>query len=155
MMIDTPQILETSEQLTAVIHLTIPREQIQAEMGPAMGEVMAVVSAQGLRKTGPVFSYHFKMDPKTFDFEVGVPVATAVTASGRVKPGRLPVKTVARTVYRGPYEGLGPAWGEFCSWITANGHKAVDGLWERYVSGPESSPNPEDWQTELNQPISK
>lgn len=51
------------------------------------------------------------MDPDTFDFEVGVPVAAPVAAAGRVKPGELPAATVARTVYHGDYSGLGEAWG--------------------------------------------
>jgi effector-binding domain-containing protein len=93
------------------------------------------------------------MDPKIFDFEIGVPVAQPVTAAGRVQPGELPATTVARTVYRGPYQGLGDAWGEFGAWIAANGHTPAADLWECYVSGPESSPNPADWRTELNRPL--
>ena len=34
-MIDTPQITQTAAQPAAVIHLTIPREEIQQAMGPA------------------------------------------------------------------------------------------------------------------------
>jgi effector-binding domain-containing protein len=60
---------------------------------------------------------------------------------------------VARVVYRGPYEGLGAAWGEFDAWIAANGHKPGTDLWECYVAGPESSPDPAAWRTELNRPL--
>lgn len=152
-MIETPQILDTDARLTAVIRLTVPRNEIQTVMGPAIGEVMAAVAAQGLTPTGSVFSYHLKMDPDVFDFEVGVPVASPVAATGRVQPGRLPAATVARTVYRGPYEGLGCAWGELCDWIKSE--KLVSGpdLWECYVAGPESSPDPVNWRTELNRPL--
>jgi effector-binding domain-containing protein len=60
---------------------------------------------------------------------------------------------VARVVYSGPYEGLAAAWSEFIAWIEANGHKSATDLWEQYVVGPESSPEPANWRTELNQPI--
>ena len=93
------------------------------------------------------------MDPKIFDFEVGVPVAQTVSPAGRVQPGQLPSTKVARTVYHGPYEGLGAGWGEFHAWIVANGHTLAADLWEYYVAGPESSPNPDQWRTELNQPV--
>ncbi len=33
-MIDEPKVVETEAQKAAVIHLTIPREKIQEEMGP-------------------------------------------------------------------------------------------------------------------------
>ena len=152
-MIDTPQIADSPARETATIRLTIPREQIQQVMGPAIGEVMQAVAAQGVVPTGPVFSHHFKMSPDQFDFEVGVPVSKPVTPIGRVKPSQLPAARVARAVYRGGYEGLGGAWGEFHAWIAANGHQPAVNLWEFYAKGPELSANPADWQTELNQPL--
>jgi len=35
----------------------------------------------------PVFSHHFKMDPDTLDFEIGVPVTKPVSPAGRLKTG--------------------------------------------------------------------
>jgi effector-binding domain-containing protein len=153
-MIDTPQIVATEARPTAVVRLTVPRHEIQQVMGPAIGEVMAAVAAQGVGPAGPVYSYHFRMDPGVFDFEVGVPVSAPVAPVGRVVASRLPASSrVARTVYRGPYEGLGPAWGEFNEWVRANGLAPSPSLWECYLSGPESSANPADWRTELNRPL--
>jgi effector-binding domain-containing protein len=152
-MIDPPQIAESPATHAAVIHLTIPRAEIVHVMGPGIGEIMATLAAQGITPAGPIFSHHFKMDPAIFDFEIGVPVAKAVIAAGRVKPGQLPAARVARTVYHGPYEGLSAAWGEFADWIAANGHQSAANLWEFYVSGPEASPDPSNWRTELNRPL--
>jgi len=70
-----------------------------------------------------------------------------------VKPGQLPAATIARTVYHGPYEGLGAAWGEFGTWIKAEGLAPRADLWECYVAGPESSPDPSKWRTELHRPL--
>lgn len=152
-MIDTPRIVQTDTQLTAIIRLTIPRNEIRSVMGPGIAELMAAVAAQGIPAAGPIFSHHLRMHPDTFDFEVGVPVRAPVTATGRVKAGQLTAATVARTVYHGPYEGLGPAWVEFHAWIAAQGHTPAADLWESYVAGPESSPDPSAWRTELNQPL--
>jgi effector-binding domain-containing protein len=152
-MLDTPEVTQSHAQVTAMIHLTVPREQIQEVMGPGITEVMAVLTAQGTPPAGPWFTHHLKMDPQTFDFQICVPVTTPVAPSGRVKPGHIPAATVARTVYRGPYEGLGEAWGEFQTWIEAQGLTPRPDLWERYVVGPESSPDPADWRTELNRPL--
>ena len=147
-MLDTPQITQTSAQSAAVIRLTIPREEMPHVMGPAIGELMTTIAP-----VGPLFSHHLTMPSDIFDFEVGVPVAAPVNPAGRVQPGQLPAVKVARTVYHGGYEGLGSAWGEFMGWITENGHTPAPNLWERYVAGPESSPNPADWRTELNRPL--
>jgi effector-binding domain-containing protein len=95
------------------------------------------------------------MDPGIFDFEVGIPVTAPIAATGRVRPGHLPGATVARTVHHGPYEGLASAWAELEAWITAAGHTPAPGLWERYIAGPESAPDPATWRTELNRPLTR
>lgn len=152
-MSDNIEIVQTQKQMTAVIHLVIPRAEIQAVMAPAIGEVLATLTEQGLAPAGPLFSYHLQRPSDVFDFEVGFPVNSAVLPSGRVKCSNLPARTVARTVYRGGYEGLGVAWGAHFEQIQARGLVAQGDLWECYLSGPERSPDPADWATELNCPV--
>jgi effector-binding domain-containing protein len=152
-MIDTPEIIQTPIQQIAMIHLSVPRAAIQQVMGPGISEVLAAVAAQGIFATGPWFTHHLKMDQKIFDFEICVPVASPISANGRVKPGQLPASKVARTIYHGPYEGLGEAWGELGAWIKAKGLTPAEDLWECYIVGPESSPDPATWCTELNRPL--
>ena len=152
-MIDEPEIVTTEPQKAAVIHLTIPRNKIQEEMGPGHNELMSALKAQGVAPAGPWFTHHLRMDPAVFDFEIGVPVAAEVKATGRVKPGVLPAAKVARTTYRGGYEGLGSAWGEFEAWIRKQGHAAAPDLWEVYAAGPETGNDPNLYRTELNRPL--
>ena len=152
-MIDTPAITTTAEQATAVVHLTIPRADIQKEMGPAHRELFSTLAAQGIAPKGPWFSHHLRIDPEVWDFEVGVPVDTPVTPTGRVAGSRLPAARVARTVYHGGYEGIDAAWGELGAWITREGLKTADNLWEIYAAGPESGDDPAGWRTELYRPL--
>ena len=155
-MIDAPQVIQTEARLAAVIHLTIPRSEIRTAMGPAIGEVMGAVKAQGLKPTGPWFTHHLKMDPDTFDFQVCVPISTPVAAVGRVTCAVMPPAKVARTIQHGPYDGsdgLATAWSAFDRWIAANGHVAGPDLYECYLTGPESGSTPEGWRTELSRPL--
>ena len=152
-MIDTPHVAEAPEQITAVIRLTVPMADMSKVMGPAIQELLAAVAAQGRQCAGAVYDRVLRMDKGTFDLELGVPVAKPIAAAGRVKPGRLPAATVARTTYHGPYEGLGGAWGEFDAWVRAQGHTPAPDLWECYVAGPESGPDSSQWRTELNRPL--
>jgi len=114
---------------------------------------MAALAEQGVKPSSPVFAHHLKVSPDTFDFELGVKVAAPVRATGRVKPGGLPATKVARTIYSGPYEGLPSAWGEFDAWMRANNHEKAESLWELYSVGPQSTPDPANWRTELNRPL--
>jgi effector-binding domain-containing protein len=152
-MIDTPQIVQSPRQLTAAIHLVIPRNQIQQAFGPAVGELLGVMQAQGVAPAGPLLSYHVKMPSEVFDFDIAFPVAQEVKPSGRVVSSEVPAFRVARTLYRGQMEGLGQAWGALQAWIKANGHEAQQQMFERYLVGPGDTPDPAQWQTELNWPL--
>ena len=152
-MIDSPTIVETGVRKTAVIHLTIPRTEVQKVMGPGLKELMGTLAKQGVKPGGPWFTHHFKMDPGVFDFEIGVPVEGAFEEAGRVRRGELPAATVARTVYHGGYEGLPGAWGEFEAWIKAQGRKSAVSLWETYLTDPSENPDPATWRTELTRPL--
>lgn len=153
LVIEIPQITETPHQLTAVIHQTVSRADIQKVMGPVLRELIATIASQGVAQDGPWFTHHLKISPDVFDFEISVPVKTRVAAAGRMKPGHWPAMRVVRTVYHGPYEGLPAAWGEFDAWIAARGITPAMDLWERYLVGPESTPDPAQWRTEFNRPL--
>ncbi|HEX9171741.1 MAG TPA: GyrI-like domain-containing protein [Telluria sp.] len=152
-MIDTPQIVQSPRQLTAAIHVTIPRSEIQQVFAPAVTELLGVMREQGVAPAGPLLSYHLKMPSDVFDFDIAFPVGREVTPSGRVVASEVPAMRVARTVYRGPMEGLGQAWGELQDWIKANGHAPQDQMFERYLVGPGDSQDPAAWRTELNWPL--
>ncbi|WP_333879082.1 GyrI-like domain-containing protein [Methylobacter sp.] len=137
------------------MHLTVSRAEISNVMGPAIAEIISTITTQEATITGPCFSYHQKRPTDIFDFEVGFPVSQPITATGRVKMSKLPAVKVVRTIYQGGYEGLGAAWGEFCKWIEAEALNVQESLWERYLTGPMSSPDPDTWRTELNRPLSE
>jgi effector-binding domain-containing protein len=152
-MISEPQIIDTESQIAAVIHLTIPRSKMMEVFGPAVGELLKELSAQGVDPIGAVFAHHLKMSPDTFDFELGIKVSRPIEGSGRIKPGALPAVHVARTIYHGPYEGLPAAWGAFTKWMEDSRLEQAENLWELYSVGPQSSPDSSTWQTELTRPL--
>ena len=152
-MLDPTQIIQTSSQIAAVIRITIPRDEIQKVMGPAIMEAIEAATAQGIGPIGPVFAHHFDMTPGIFNFEVGVPVSSTVKPVGRVIASELPAAKIARTVYTGPYEGLGDAWSDFIDSLEAQGHQLAPNLWERYLTNPSTTPDSSDYKTELNRPL--
>lgn len=145
--------LRTEPLAGAVIHITVPRDQIQSVMGPAIQEVIAATQSQHAGPAGPVFAHHFGMTPGIFNFEVGVPVSKSIEPVGRVKAGGLPATTIVRTVYTGPYEGLGEAWGDFQDQVESRGWTLGPNLWECYLEGPETGRDSAAYRTELNQTV--
>lgn len=152
-MIDPPQIVQSARQRTAAIHVTVPRNEIGQVFPGAVAELLAALREQGIAPAGPLLSYHLKMPSEVFDFEIAFPVEREVTSSGRVFASEVPAAKVARTIYRGPMEGLGAAWGELRNWMSASGHTAGAVVWESYLVGPDATADPAAWQTQLNWPL--
>lgn len=148
-----PHITHVDARQTAVIHLAIPRSEMRSAMGPAIAELMAAVKLQGAGPAGPWFSHHLSMHADTVDVDIGVPVSAPVAAAGRVRPGSLPAVRVARVVWTGDYNGLPDGWAGFLDWVAAHRFPTAPGLWEVYLKGPESDPDPASWRTELNKPL--
>jgi effector-binding domain-containing protein len=142
-----------------VIHITCPRAKIQSEVGPAIQEIMAALIAQNQKPVGPMFMHHLTMSATQFDVEVGFPIGGPLAASGRVKASGLAAARVARTIYRGPYEGLHSAWDDFGKWLVSDNLvdpavvAPITTLWERYLVGPETTSDASQWRTELNLPL--
>ena len=152
-MIETPKVVESPAQRVATLLIETPRPQMQHVMGPGINEVMVAVKAQRIGPTGPWFAHQLKMTPDTFDFDICVTVSADLTTIGRVKAGQRPARKAVRTVYHGPYEGLGGVVHEFTNWVEANGYQTAADLYECYLVGPESSPDSANWRTELSRPI--
>ncbi len=149
-MIDTPQIVQSPRQRTAAVHVTVARNEIQQAFSPAVNELMKELSVQNVAPAGALLSYYATMPSDVFDFDIAFPVAQEVRPAGRVAPSEVPAMKVARTVYRGPMEGIGSAWGELEKWIAAHGHAGRPQMFERYLVGPGDTADPSQWQTELN-----
>ncbi len=152
-MIEEPRITQLEATPTAFIRLTIPRNQMPEVFGPAVGELVSAVTRQGIRMTGAVFAHHLVMDPRTFDFELGVPVSSRISPERRVEAGHRPATRVAQTVHHGPYEELPEAWSRFHEWVKASGHDWASDIWECYLVHPDFDPDPTNWRTQLNRPI--
>ena len=139
----------------ATIRLHVPRAQIEAQMDPAIQELLQTLGAQGIAPSGPMYCYHYQVPDTHFDFDVGFPVPKAVTPGGRVEATQSPSQKAAKATFVGHYDRLYEAWRAFSDAMDAAGHEKLDGAesWEVYLKGPESSTNPAEWVTELYWPV--
>jgi effector-binding domain-containing protein len=151
--LDPPQIVDVPAFKVARIAITTAASEIRPAMHAGLRELRAALANQGVEPTGPWFTHHLKVPDQTFDFEICLPVAVDVKPEGCVTMGEIRAARTARTTYRGDYANLGEAWGQFMQWINSHGVAAAPDLWEVYTSGPEASPHPADWQTQLNRPL--
>jgi hypothetical protein len=84
-MLDKPTVTETKTQPTAVIHLTIPKDQIQNVMGPGLNELMSTIAAQGIKPTGPWFTHHLKIADDFYETYLAGPESSPDSANWRTE----------------------------------------------------------------------
>ena len=150
-LIDTPQVLQTLDQPCAMVPLKVPTSEIGQAMEAALAEIASVLKDQNTPPNGPFYTHHLRVPDTHFDLEVCLPVGHSIEASGRVQPGIWKAETVARVTYEGDYSGLVAAWQEFMAWISTHGHTPnLSAIYERYLVGPNETPDSKQWRTELN-----
>ncbi|MBL8001513.1 MAG: GyrI-like domain-containing protein, partial [Flavobacteriales bacterium] len=150
-----PELITTTEVITAVIHLTIPGRDMPKYMDPAIQEVIRAITSQGARIAGPMFTYHHRRPSDTFDFEIGFPVSRPIAPEGRVVNSTLPAAKVVRAVYQGPYESLAQAWRALQDRVRSDGHGETGRFWECYLNNPDEVKDPQEYRTELNWIVSE
>lgn len=142
-------------QHVASVRARVDATKVSASLAVMLPEVGAVLGEQGVRPIGPPFSRYHEIDSKTntIDIEAGIPVATPITAKGRVRPGELPGGRVASTWHVGSYHELPRTYARLEAWMEAEALTAGGPFWEVYWTDPGIEPDPSTWKTEVLWPV--
>lgn len=120
-------------------------------LGNAIGEILPIIETNGaFPGSGLIVCFH-NMELEALDVEAGFAVARPIESRGNVKATRLPSRTVAMTIDRGPYEKQDPTLEALTKWIPANGYESAGGIYYHYLNG-EDQPQCE-YLTEMSIPV--
>jgi effector-binding domain-containing protein len=137
----------------------IPMLGAYSQIPEAMGRLYGWIAQHGLQPAGMPSGVYLD-DPETVPeseaaWEVRAPLASGAEEVSPDESGvgvkHVPAQLVAFGRFRGPYEEVGPAYGELAAWIAANGYRVVGPPEEHYFSDP-STP-PQDTVTEISFPV--
>ena len=113
---------------------------------------------------GAPFARYHAFGPDHVDVEIGIPLvapiadapALASLPAGEIEASELPCGPVARTVHRGPYDGLKGAYDALHDWIHEQpGIDDAAGPWESYVDDPTTVADPAQLRTEISWPVQR
>lgn len=145
---------DLAEQATAVMCSRLEVADIAAWIGPAFGQVMAAMSAEGVVPVGPPFARYGRVEgmPTTFDIEAGFPCSRPMAAhpGAAVQPSTLPGGKAVVIVHLGPYDAMLPTYEVLERWLAEHDLVAAGAPWECYCSEPQG--DPATWRTEIVQP---
>jgi DNA-binding transcriptional MerR regulator/effector-binding domain-containing protein len=151
----------------AVVYRTVPptsaiaiqervdRDDVLAWWQGALGELNAIIRADGLQSTGPAggmyaseIFQHGRGDAALF-----IPVAGAARAIGRVVPLLVPPAELAIVVHRGSLADVDLAYGELGAHVMSHEISVEGPLREYYLVGLLDAEDHDQWETEIGWPI--
>jgi len=147
------EIWSVPHQDTAVVHITTEPKGIGQAMGEALPKAFAAIARSGGHPVGPPFTKYTTYSETSVEFEAGVPVDTPFAGAGDVVPGELGGCEAAVAMHLGPYDTIGTTYRALQAWIEGQGRRPSTVMWERYLSNPDTEPDPATWRTEVVWPV--
>ncbi|HEY8701947.1 MAG TPA: GyrI-like domain-containing protein [Arthrobacter sp.] len=147
----TPEatLIHCSEQPTAVLRERVAMDALPEFFGRAFGAVAAEAQRQNVQLAGPPFALYRGTPTETVDVEAGFPIAGTLADAGTVIAGILPEAEAYVAMHTGPYDTLESTYTVIQDQIKAAGKRPSDTMWEYYLNGPPSEPDPQKWQTRV------
>ena len=148
-----PVPVHCSEQPTAVVREQVALDALTEFFGRAFGTVAAEAHAQNVQLAGPPFALYRGMPAQTVDVEAGFPVAGTLSGTPAVAAGTLPEADAFEAVHVGSYETLTETYAALQDRIREAGKNPSATMWEFYLNGPSTEPDPSKWQTRVVWPV--
>ena len=127
--------------------------QDRETMGMLFGELHGYVQQSGQAPAGMPFAIYHEMHGGTVDLECGMPVASPLDGTDRIRAGELPSGKAATVTHTGHYEQLRHTWEALTAWMKSEGLEPAGAPWEVYVTDPGREPDPAKWRTDIFFPV--
>jgi AraC family transcriptional regulator len=138
-----------------VVERRTSREGIAAALAECLPMVFDYAMREGLAIAGRPFARYTTVGLATLVIESGVAIAEPPPnpPDGEITVLEIPAGPTAITLHRGPYERLHETYLAVEAWMDEHGFAAAGPSWEVYLTDPGEHPDPETWETEINQPV--
>lgn len=138
------------------VHEVVATAELTEFFGRAFHAAAAGMARHGLDPGGPAVALY--AGPVTD--EVDVTAGFLAPDPGRhyghdggLTEVLLPEGPAVVTVHTGPYDALATTYGELERWMGEQGLTPRDVMWEEYLDGPDSEPDPSRWRTRIVYPV--
>ncbi|MDP2274399.1 MAG: GyrI-like domain-containing protein [Archangium sp.] len=136
------------------IRTTIPLNGLRDFFNNAFLELSECIRAAGASPVGPPFVRYYSVTPESVDVEAVMTCDREVPVTGQVKRLHLNASQAAIVRHVGRYEKMKPAYDAINEWMSNNGKHAIEAPREVYVTTGAEVPDPSEWVTLVEQPIS-
>lgn len=144
---------ELEAQPMVCVRTQTTMDKIADVMGSLFGEVHGYIQKNGQAPAGMPFAIYHAMDGGAVDLECGMPVASPLAGTGRIRAGELPCGKAATVTHMGPYDRLRHTWEALRAWMESEGLDPAGAPWEVYVTDPGAEPDSSKWRTDIFFPV--
>jgi effector-binding domain-containing protein len=156
-MLSEIQVKELPAQLIFGWRGHVRMSEIAGKMGEVYGKIFPYLMAQHIDFAGPPLAIYYDMpqgdEPREMD--VGVPVTREAPPMDDLSTHPLEGGSVVTTVYKGPYDEIGPTYDEVMDWVQSHGYETNGAPREAYLNGPDEVNDPSEYLTEVVWPVRK
>lgn len=149
----TIELAQREPQLIEGVREVVPMSSLSEFFGRAFGTTAEVLARQGATPKGPPVALYRGPAKDTVDVLAGFPLARPANPEGGVVLETLPGGATVEAVHTGPYDTLSATYGELSDWFTEQCMETPLEMWEEYLVGPETEPDPQRWQTRIVFPL--
>ena len=160
-MLTNPKIEFRNEQPFVAIFIDVAMKDIPSVLPPMIPEVIEWLTKNNITPNRIMFFHYISMtDNAKLRVAVGMTTQTVVEGNGRFESGIFPAGNYATISHFGDYTGLYDAHATLEKWLQKEGLNDTKNItdstieWfgrtEFYISDPDTEPNPEKWETDVN-----
>lgn len=146
------QIVETKS-----MHILFTRQMLSSDdyalgYGKYFSKLYETIATEKLTLLGtPITIYHSEeYNPAGNDTEFALPIEEIVNGTRELREG-----LCAKSVYKGPYSELTSVYAKLTEWIENEGYEMVNSPYEKYITDPTQTTDPQDLVTEVYFPVKK
>ncbi|MEU3764869.1 GyrI-like domain-containing protein [Amycolatopsis keratiniphila] len=128
---------------------------IGESVGMGLDALYTFVSEAGTTPNGPPqAAYPGDFQPgEELDLDLYLPVSGGFPSQGDIDIVTLDGGPAARTSHHGPYDKIGAAYEAVYEWVRESGRQSAGAPRELYLCGPDSTPDPADYITDVVLPL--
>ncbi|MGE7613382.1 MerR family transcriptional regulator [Paenibacillus sp. NPDC101420] len=142
---------------TKPMHILFTRQMLSSDdyalgYGKYFSKLYETIATEKLTLLGtPITIYHSEeYNPTGNDTEFALPIEEIVNGTRELREG-----LCAKSVYKGPYSELTSVYAKLTEWIENEGYEMVNSPYEKYITDPTQTSDPQDLVTEVYFPVKK
>ncbi|MEK3748125.1 MerR family transcriptional regulator [Paenibacillus sp. FSL E2-8871] len=146
------QLVETKPMYILYTRQMLSSDDYALGYGKYFSKLYETIATEKLTLLGtPITIYHSEeYNPAGNDTEFALPIEEIVNGTRELREG-----LCAKSVYKGPYSELTSVYAKLTEWIENEGYEMANSPYEKYITDPTQTSDPEDLVTEVYFPVKK